>query len=248
MFAWCTVQRLFPLSEVRNSSKDKTRLQQHFREDKNRQHPGNNILSNCHGNGQTCRRKKESEFNLDAASLTSTYCPVAPVVVYRCSPFISQLHKKNNKQYAGKKKKTFTRSSLIARHRDLSNRCQCSSVLEQSVLLLSHNILVNVSLAMVRCYEGVQPADGEGVSEHHLHIHPFWLLGPSSLLLLKLLDALWGPYERNEAEMSDSYQENKKGHDKLWVTPRLCTQNTKLEGVRSEYYTVISVGIWPQAL
>lgn len=81
--------KTFSLSEVRNSSKDKTRLQQHFREDKSHQHPGNHILSSCHGNGQTRRRKKESEFSLDAASLTSTYCPVAPAVVYRCSSLIS---------------------------------------------------------------------------------------------------------------------------------------------------------------
>lgn len=56
--------------------------------------------------------------------------------------------------------------------------------------LLSHDVLVDVGLAVVRRYEGIQPAEGERVAEHHLQIHPLGLLGPSSLLLLELLDAL----------------------------------------------------------
>lgn len=59
-----------------------------------------------------------------------------------------------------------------------------------SALLLSYDVLVDVSLAVVRHHEGIQPADGEGVAKHHLHIHPPRLLGPSSLLLLELLNAL----------------------------------------------------------
>jgi hypothetical protein len=38
--------------------------------------------------------------------------------------------------------------------------------------------------------EGAEPGDGEGVTEHNLQAHPAGTLGPASLLLLQLLDAL----------------------------------------------------------
>lgn len=56
-----------------------------------------------------------------------------------------------------------------------------------------HNVLVEVRLAVVGGCEGVEPGDGEGMAEHHLHVHPLGLLGPPPLLLLQLLDALRGP-------------------------------------------------------
>lgn len=56
-----------------------------------------------------------------------------------------------------------------------------------------HNVLVEVRLAVVRGCEGVEPGDGEGMAEHHLHVHPLGLLGPPPLLLFQLLDALRRP-------------------------------------------------------
>lgn len=55
-----------------------------------------------------------------------------------------------------------------------------------------HNVLVKVGLAVVGGCEGAEPGDGEGMAEHHLHVHPLGLLGPPPLLLLQLLDALRG--------------------------------------------------------
>lgn len=74
-----------------------------------------------------------------------------------------------------KKKKKINSDKVISydRHPGIARGCQCGNVWEQPGLLLSHNVLVDVSLAVVRCYEGAQPGDGEGVAEDHLHIHPF---------------------------------------------------------------------------
>ncbi len=55
---------------------------------------------------------------------------------------------------------------------------------------LSHDVLVHVCLPVIRRCERAQPGYREWVAEHHLHIHPFWLFGPSSLLLLQLFDTL----------------------------------------------------------
>lgn len=55
---------------------------------------------------------------------------------------------------------------------------------------LSHDVLVQVRLAVVGRSEGAEPGYREGVSEHHLHVHPLGPLGPASLLLLQLFDAL----------------------------------------------------------
>lgn len=55
-------------------------------------------------------------------------------------------------------------------------------------LCASHDVLVDVGLAVVRGGEGAEPGYRERVSEHHLHVHPLGLLGPSPLLLLQLLD------------------------------------------------------------
>lgn len=56
-----------------------------------------------------------------------------------------------------------------------------------------HNVLVEVCLAVVGGSEGAEPGNGEGMAEHHLHVHPLGLLGPPPLLLLQLLDALRRP-------------------------------------------------------
>lgn len=55
---------------------------------------------------------------------------------------------------------------------------------------LSHNVLIQVCLAVVGICEGAHPGYRERVTKHHLHVHPFGPFGPSSLLLLKLLDTL----------------------------------------------------------
>lgn len=55
-----------------------------------------------------------------------------------------------------------------------------------------HNVLVEVRLAVVGGCEGAEPGHGEGMAEHHLHVHPLGLLGPAPLFLLQLLDALRG--------------------------------------------------------
>lgn len=78
---------------------------------------------------------------------------------------------------------------LQGRTPDTSNDAS-AVVLWSRLRFLSYDVLVDVSLAVVRRHEGIQPADGERVAEHHLHIHPLRLLGPSSLLLLELLNAL----------------------------------------------------------
>lgn len=49
---------------------------------------------------------------------------------------------------------------------------------------ISHNVLVQVCLAVVGWCKGAQPGYGEWMAKYHLQIHPFWLFGPSSLLLL----------------------------------------------------------------
>lgn len=79
-----------------------------------------------------------------------------------------------------------------------SKRGQIGS--DQSFL---HNVLVEVCLAVVGGYEGAQPGYGEGMAEHHLHVHPLGLLGPPSLLLLQLLDALRGR-DGNKREWGES--------------------------------------------
>lgn len=38
--------------------------------------------------------------------------------------------------------------------------------------MLSHDVLVQVRLAVVGCCEGAQPGYREWMAEHHLHIHP----------------------------------------------------------------------------
>lgn len=54
---------------------------------------------------------------------------------------------------------------------------------------LSHDVLVQVRLAVIGCCEGTHPAYRERVTKHQLHIHPFGPFGPSSLLLLEMFDA-----------------------------------------------------------
>lgn len=71
----------------------------------------------------------------------------------------------------------------------------------QHSVRLSHNVLVHVRLAVVGCCKGAQPGHRERVSKHHLHVHPFWLFGPFSLLLLQLFDALQGRDRRNRRKM-----------------------------------------------
>lgn len=63
-----------------------------------------------------------------------------------------------------------------------------TAALLSSGVQLSHNVLVQVCLAVVGGCEGAQPGYRERVAKHHLHVHPFGLFGPSSLLLLQLLD------------------------------------------------------------
>lgn len=54
----------------------------------------------------------------------------------------------------------------------------------------SHDVLVQVRLAVFGCCEGTEPGYRERVAEHHRHVHPLGPLGPPSLLLLELFDAL----------------------------------------------------------
>lgn len=59
---------------------------------------------------------------------------------------------------------------------------------------------------MIGGCKGAEPGYGERMAEHHLHVHPFGLLGPPSLLLLKLLDALRGQDGINPGKMQVSTQ------------------------------------------
>lgn len=61
---------------------------------------------------------------------------------------------------------------------------------QSSGFQLSHYVLVHICLAVVGRCKRVQPGYRERMAKHHLHIHPLWLLGPSSLLLLELFDTL----------------------------------------------------------
>lgn len=55
---------------------------------------------------------------------------------------------------------------------------------------LSYHILICLSLAMVRGGEGTKPQQGERVSKHRPHVHPFSFFSPSSLFLFQLLYSL----------------------------------------------------------
>lgn len=60
----------------------------------------------------------------------------------------------------------------------------------EEVTTVSDHVLVEIGLPMVRCGKRTQPGQRERVTEHHLHVHPLGLFGPSFLFFLQLLDSL----------------------------------------------------------
>lgn len=70
-------------------------------------------------------------------------------------------------------KGTLNNTQVNKRNPILASRPDTRSRVSVVALPRSYNVLVDVRLAVVRRHEGTEPAEGEGVAEHHLHIHPF---------------------------------------------------------------------------